>query len=270
MKSSILIILLFLLYAPANAQVGASDSESLENIDVKLFHSINNHRSVFLNNIISISDKSVMPNAIAAPLGLFAISRANDNKYDENSAILMGSSEALTVGFSYLMKRVIQRDRPNVNWRYIQYDLENSPTDRYSFPSIHSATAFSMATSLSLRYNDKPFMIAGLYTYALLVSYGRVYLGVHYPSDVLTGALIGTGSSVLMYSLRKEIIKLKSNVFNEDYSDEKGKGINEFVAIGGLIGVNLINNFLSGSKTTVLKNTTVSTDLNSLSLKIKF
>ncbi len=269
MKSYILIILLF-VFAPAHAQVGASDSESSENIDVKLFHSINNHRSVFLNNVISISDKSVMPNAIAAPLGLFAISRANDNKYDENSAIIMGSSEVLTVGFSYLIKRVIQRDRPNVYWKYIHCDLENSPTDRFSFPSIHSATAFSMATSLSLRYNDKPFMIAGLYTYALLVSYGRVYLGVHYPSDVLTGALIGTGSSVLMYSLRKEIIKLKSNVFNEDYSDEKGKGINEFVAIGGLIGVNVINNFLSGSKTPVLKNTTVSTDLNSLSLKINF
>lgn len=269
MKNYILIILL-LLFASANAQVGGSGTESLENIDTKLFHSINNNRSEFLTNFISISDKSVMPNAIAVPLGLFAISRANNNRYDENSAILMGSSEAFTVGFAYLMKRAIQRDRPNVSWKYIHCDLENSPTDRYSFPSIHSATAFSMATSLTLRYNDKPFMIAGLYTYALLVSYGRVYLGVHYPSDVLTGALIGTGSSILMFSLRKEIIKLKSNVFNEDYSDEKGKGINEFVAIGGLIGVNVINNFLAGSKSPIVKNTSVSTDLNSLSLKINF
>jgi len=269
MKVSILIILL-VLFVSANAQTDGSGTGSLKNIDVKLFHSINNNRSELLTDFISISDKSVMPNAIAAPLGLFAISRANNNKYDENSAILMGSSEALTIGFGYLMKRAIQRDRPNVSWKYIHCDLGNSPTDRYSFPSIHSATAFSMATSLKLRYNDKPFMIAGLYTYALLVSYGRVYLGVHYPSDVLTGALIGTGSSILMFSMRKEIIKLKSNVFNEEYSDEKGKGINEFVAIGGLIGVNVINNFLSGSKSPVLKNTSVSTDLNSLSLKINF
>lgn len=269
MKNYILIILLF-LFVSVNAQTGVSGRESLENFDTKLFHSINNNRSQFLTDFISISDKSVMPNAIATPLGLFAIARANNNAYDQNSAILLGSSEAFTIGFGYLMKRVIQKDRPNVTWKYIHCDLENSPTDRYSFPSIHSATAFSFATSLTLRYNDKPFMIAGLYTYALLISYGRVYLGVHYPSDVLTGALIGTGSSIVMFSLRKEIIKLKSNLLNEEYSDEKGKGVNEFVAIGGLIGVNLINNILSGSKSPVLKNTSVSTDLNSLSLKINF
>jgi hypothetical protein len=269
MKYSILILILF-VFSTANAQIGRSDTEISENIDTRLFHSINRNRSEFLTKFVSISDKSVMPNAIAAPLGLFAISRANNNRYDENTAILMGSSEAFTVGFGYLMKRVIERERPNVTWKYIHCDLENSPTDRYSFPSIHSATAFSMATSLTLRYNDKPFLIAGAYTYAVLIAYGRVYLGVHYPSDVLTGALIGTGSSILMFSLRKEIIKLKSNVFNEEYSDEKGKGINEFVALGGLIGVNVINNFLSGSKNPVLKKTSISTDLSSLSLKINF
>lgn len=241
-----------------------------ENIDVKLFRTINSNRSKLLSEFIFLSDRSVMPNAIAAPLGLFTISRINKNYYDENSAILMGGSEALAIGVSYGIKQLIQKDRPHKKLKNIFCDLENSPTDRYSFPSIHSATAFSMATSLTLRYNDKPFMIAGVYTYALLISYGRVYLGVHYPSDVLTGAAIGAGSSILMYSLRKEIIKLKSNVFGEEYSDEKGKGVNEFVAIGGLLGVNLINDLLHSSKSPVLKKTNLSTDLSSLSLRINF
>jgi hypothetical protein len=211
-----------------------------------------------------------MPLAIGTPLGMFAVARANHNMYDENSAVLMGSSEVLSIGIGYMIKNFVRKDRPNVTLKNIYCDLKNSPTDKYSFPSIHTATAFSMATSLTLRYHDNPYIIAGSFTYAAIVAYGRIYLGVHYPSDVLTGALLGTGSSVLIYSLRKEIIKLKSNVLGETYSDDKGNGVNGFVAIGGLIGVSALNNLLSSSKNPVLKKTTLSTDLSSLSVRIIF
>ena len=269
MKNKFLLIFLF-LFAGAQAQVSSSGSELPENIDVKLFRAINSFRSPFLSGVIRFNDRSVLPNAIVAPLGLFTISRINKNYYDENSAILLGGSEAVAMGVSYGIKQIIQKNRPHKSLKNVYYELDNSPTDRYSFPSIHTATAFSMATSLTLRYNDKPALIAGVYTYAFLVGYGRVYLGVHYPSDVLMGAAIGAGSSILMFSLRKEFIKLKSNVFNEEYSDEKGEGVNEFVAIGGLLGVNIINDLLASTKVSVLKKTSLSTDLSSLSLKINF
>jgi hypothetical protein len=104
----------------------------------------------------------------------------------------------------------------------------------------------------------------------MIVSYGRVYLGVHYPSDVLGGAIVGAGSAILVYSLRTEILKAKSNLFNEAYSDNKKESVNSYAALGSLVGVGLINNFLSESKVPVLRKTYISTDFNSVALQINF
>ena len=67
-----------------------------------------------------------------------------------------------------------------------------------SFPSGHTSAAFCISTSLALRYR-KWYVIAPAYVYAVSVGWARMYQGVHYPSDVLTGALIGTASAWLTY-----------------------------------------------------------------------
>jgi membrane-associated phospholipid phosphatase len=103
-----------------------------------------------------------------------------------------------------------------------------------------------MATSLTLRYPDKPVVIVISYLYAAITGYGRMYLGVHYPSDVLGGMIIGSGSAALVYSLRKEIIDLKNNVFNEKNRPDNN-GMNQLsapVILGLTIGADLLNNFI--------------------------
>ena len=59
-----------------------------------------------------------------------------------------------------------------------------------SFPSAHAANITGMAVLFSAKYNRLKWLFIGL---AILVSYSRIYVGVHYPSDVLAGALLGAG-----------------------------------------------------------------------------
>jgi len=58
----------------------------------------------------------------------------------------------------------------------------------YSFPSTHATLAWAMAVILS---REEPRLKYWFYTLAVLISLSRIYLGVHYPSDVAGGALLG-------------------------------------------------------------------------------
>lgn len=69
---------------------------------------------------------------------------------------------------------------------------------RYGFPSCHAANSFALSTFLALvvRHRRFAFFIFG---WAIVNSYSRLYLGVHYPGDLLVGALIGSGFGYLCY-----------------------------------------------------------------------
>ncbi len=78
------------------------------------------------------------------------------------------------------------------------------------FPSGHTSLAFAIATSLSLKY-PKWYVIAPSYVWACSVGYSRMNLGVHYPSDVLAGAVLGAGSAFLTYKLNEWFWKKQNN-----------------------------------------------------------
>ena len=63
---------------------------------------------------------------------------------------------------------------------------------KYGFISSHAANTFGVAVFLSFLFSRK-WVTAGLLVWATFVSYSRIYLGVHYPGDVLVGAIVGAG-----------------------------------------------------------------------------
>lgn len=71
---------------------------------------------------------------------------------------------------------------------------------RFGFPSCHAANTFALALFLSLLFKNRLFTIA-IISWSLLVSYSRLYLGVHYPSDILGGILIGTLFAIISHSI---------------------------------------------------------------------
>lgn len=71
---------------------------------------------------------------------------------------------------------------------------------RFGFPSCHAANTFALALFLSLLFKNRLFTIA-IISWSLLVSYSRLYLGVHYPSDILGGLLIGALFAILSHSI---------------------------------------------------------------------
>jgi undecaprenyl-diphosphatase len=92
------------------------------------------------------------------------------------------------------LKHAFERPRPPVD-RPEPEPLLEAPTT-YSFPSGHATVSFACATVLALAV---PRLAPWLYVLAALVAFSRVYVGVHYPGDVVAGAVLGV---VLATALR--------------------------------------------------------------------
>ncbi|ABA89543.1 hypothetical protein Pcar_2304 [Syntrophotalea carbinolica DSM 2380] len=106
----------------------------------------------------------------------------------ERSAVAAAAFAALlAIGVFSLLKRLIRRPRPFESWTDLSCLV--LPPDRFSFPSGHTLTAFAMYGSLG---GLLPALVPLLLTSAVLIGLSRVYLGAHYPTDVLVGGLLGT------------------------------------------------------------------------------
>ena len=171
-----------------------------QNADIDLLRSINSSSSkglrdysVFISNttaVISLSTPVVM--------GVTALISKNDDLLKD--AIYVGASIGVDVVLTYGLKQAFNRPRPYVSYPndIVAYESLSS----LSFPSGHSSIAFATATSLSLS-NPKWYIIAPSYVWAFSVGYSRMNLGVHYPTDVLAGAVLGAGSAYVTYKINQ-------------------------------------------------------------------
>ena len=190
------IVLLFLLPLAVCSQ----------NADIRILRQINEHRNVHLDGTFKTITNSVSPVSIAAPMLIFGTGLIEKDQELKHKGLVMGASFLVNAVITTSLKKMVNRPRP-----YETYPDIDKLTfgGSGSFPSGHTSEAFTTATSLSLAF-PKWYVIAPSYTYATLVGYSRMHLGVHYPSDVLAGALVGVGSAFLCYKAQKWINRRKN------------------------------------------------------------
>ena len=172
-----------------------------QNLDIDLLKDINVNRNQSLDGTFEFMSNSVTPVVVGVPSYFIIKAFTKKDSTSESRAILISSTAIIAGIVSTSLKYTIQRERPYSAYPFIQKVTSGGG---YSFPSGHTSAAFSLATSISIIY-PKWYVIAPSFLWASAVGYSRMDLGVHYPSDVLAGAIIGSGSAFLSYKLNKWI-----------------------------------------------------------------
>ncbi|MFP4020088.1 MAG: phosphatase PAP2 family protein [Halanaerobium sp.] len=98
--------------------------------------------------------------------------------------------------FVHILKRLINRKRPYEKLAGTEHLVE--PFESYSFPSGHTTASFAAAVTLSFAFPQLSILFIFL---AFLVAVSRIYLGVHYPSDILIGIIIALIFSFTIHNL---------------------------------------------------------------------
>ncbi len=172
-----------------------------QNIDIRLLRSINSAETLPSDNFFKFVSGSEAYLVIGVPAGIAAAGLIKDDQDLLRDACVTLAATAVNFGFTTALKYTINRDRPYKTYPDIAQKMDVvSP----SFPSGHTSAAFATATSISLAYPEWYFIVPS-FAWAGTVAFSRMDLGVHYPSDVLAGALIGAGTAFLTYKVNEKL-----------------------------------------------------------------
>jgi membrane-associated phospholipid phosphatase len=128
---------------------------------------------------------------VGIPAGLLVAGLIRNDPDMKQNALYIASSTATTAIINVLLKKLIRRPRPFIT--NVHLTAVYQPTS-WSFPSGHTSAAFSSATAVARAY-PKWYVIAPSLLWSSAVGYSRMYLGVHNPSDVAAGAILGAGTA---------------------------------------------------------------------------
>ena len=175
--------------------------ETLTHLDVRLFLFLNSFHSAFWDKIMLFASGKLtwLPLYIFILYMLFKKYRWNIWLALLFVILLITLSDQVSVHF---FKNVFERLRPCHNPLLTDkvYMVNNVCGGQYGFISSHAANAFALAIFTLLALKNKTYSYLIL-LWATLVSYSRIYLGRHYPGDILTGAAVGCVLGFFVYYL---------------------------------------------------------------------
>jgi membrane-associated phospholipid phosphatase len=175
-----------------------------QNADVDLLRNINPQHPY--SGYWKFMSASTYVISAAVPAGLLAAGFIeNDPALKRKSYVVFGGI-VIEIVISESLKSAINRNRPYQDHPGDIFPYKNM--NGRSFPSGHTSMAFATATGISLECK-KWYVIVPAYLWAGSVSYSRMYLGVHYPTDVLAGAVVGAGSAFLSKWLNRKLFSSK-------------------------------------------------------------
>ena len=180
----------------------ASMQVQAQNWDINTVRKVNGWETHNVSKALSHSGL-ILPVGIPTAMGIYALVQKDEPMLKE--AVYIGTSVIEALGITMAMKFTFDRQRPYEKYPNLIHPVSTEPDP--SFPSGHTAAAFSLATSLSITY-PKWYVIAPSALWACGVGYSRINQGVHYPSDVLTGAVIGTGCAFLNIYINRWLNKV--------------------------------------------------------------
>lgn len=185
--------------------------EYLNDLDTKAFYLINTARNDFFDWFFAVISSHLFFALVVAGIFL-AFSYKNFKKTWWIVLLIIGLCFLLGDRVSVMgFKEVFERPRPShaledaflVKFKDFQL-VYNSKGGLYGFVSSHSANAFCIAMAFSL-LSRKRLVVFLLFIWAILTGYSRIYCGVHYPGDVICGALLGVLLGWLIYLLYSKL-----------------------------------------------------------------
>lgn len=185
-------------------------------LDENIFLLINSHHTDFLDIFMWLASKAWVWIPFYVSIGTWLL-----YKYGWEKALLFIAMAGMAVGMAdYICASVIrpwfQVMRPcNLDNPFSQYVtvVNGYRGGAYGFPSCHAANTFAL-TGFVISFTKSHKVRMTIFAWAIFVCLTRMYLGVHYPSDLLAGAVIGfsigLGMSVAAYNIQKRIAYLRS------------------------------------------------------------
>ncbi|MCQ2958814.1 MAG: phosphatase PAP2 family protein [Bacteroidales bacterium] len=182
--------------------------ESLELFDRQLLLAIIVCNSAFFDTLFYC----ITQTWASVPIFLLALYLLQ-RKYGWKLSLFSLACIALAIGCADVIstecfKKVICRYRPSHNLEIEQlvHIVRGYKGGMYGFVSSHAANMFAFAVFVSLLLKNKWWTIVFLF-WTLIVCYTRMYLGVHYPADIVCGALVGCLCAVVFYCLERRVVR---------------------------------------------------------------
>lgn len=173
--------------------------DKLDILDHELFLALNSNHSPYLDTFMVIISSKILWLAVLLLVG-FIIYRNRKRIID---VIFYFISVFTAMGITYIVKFFILRPRPiHIEaWEGKIHAIGSYSKEHYSFFSSHASSSFAIAVFAFLILKEKRLYGILAIIWAALVSYSRIYIGKHFPGDVMVGILVGSFVSYLGYLL---------------------------------------------------------------------